>query len=167
MRKWVLSSSWMLCSPQERRALVDRGVLPEAFRGPSQPPHSRKSNAGDDNSINIVSHSITNHQSPGGLWDRWGTAKGVGAHDPRAGGGERQLEGGVQSLENCRSKPDGANVDQPTRGDIVVHIPSTSPLSSLKQGSTSDAEMLAEAAMLREHRNRLENRMVTFVLNNL
>ena len=29
-----------------------------------------------------------------------------------------------------------------------------------KQGSTSDAEMLAEAAMLREHRNRLENRMV-------
>ena len=28
------------------------------------------------------------------------------------------------------------------------------------QGSTSDAEMLAEAAMLREHRNRLENRMV-------
>jgi len=28
------------------------------------------------------------------------------------------------------------------------------------EGSTSDAEMLAEAAMLREHRNRLENRMV-------
>ena len=31
----------------------------------------------------------------------------------------------------------------------------------MKQGLTSDAEMLAEAAMLREHRNRLENRMVT------
>merc|ERR1719341_455474 len=28
------------------------------------------------------------------------------------------------------------------------------------EGLTSDAEMLAEAAMLREHRNRLENRMV-------
>ena len=34
----------------------------------------------------------------------------------------------------------------------------------MKQGSTSDAEMLAEAAMLREHRNRLENRMVTIIL---
>ena len=33
----------------------------------------------------------------------------------------------------------------------------------MKQGSTSDAEMLAEAAMLREHRNRLENRMVTII----
>ena len=53
----------MFCFPQERRALVDRGVLPEAFRGPSQPPHSRKSNAGDNNNnVIIVSNFITNHQ---------------------------------------------------------------------------------------------------------
>jgi hypothetical protein len=32
--------------------------------------------------------------------------------------------------------------------------------------ATTDAEMLAEAAMLREHRNRLENRMVVLEEHN-
>ena len=85
-----------------------------------------------------------------------------------------QLLGGVQPLENCWGKPDGANGDQPARGIllilitiivivIVIVIVTTIIIVTIimKQGSTSDAEMLAEAAMLREHRNRLENRMVT------
>ena len=79
-----------------------------------------------------------------------------------------QLLGGVQPLENCWGKPDGANGDQPARGIllilitiIVIVIVIVIVTIIMKQGSTSDAEMLAEAAMLREHRNRLENRMVT------
>ena len=46
---------------------------------------------------------------------------------------------------------------------IIIIISVT--IIMMKQGSTSDAEMLAEAAMLREHRNRLENRMVTIILS--
>ena len=89
-----------------------------------------------------------------------------------------QLLGGVQPLENCWGKPDGANGDQPARGillilitiiviviviviDIAIVTTIIIVTIIMKQGSTSDAEMLAEAAMLREHRNRLENRMVT------
>ena len=43
----------------------------------------------------------------------------------------------------------------------------TSPCAGPGQqepGANSDAEMLAEAAMLREHRNRLENRKVSDLL---
>ena len=84
-----------------------------------------------------------------------------------------QLLGGVQPLENCWGKPDGANGDQPARGILLILIIIIIIVIAIiivtiiivtiimKQGSTSDAEMLAEAAMLREHRNRLENRMVT------
>ena len=89
-----------------------------------------------------------------------------------------QLLGGVQPLENCWGKPDGANGDQPARGILliliiiiiiiiiiiviaIIIVTIIIVTIIMKQGSTSDAEMLAEAAMLREHRNRLENRMVT------
>ena len=46
------------------------------------------------------------------------------------------------------------------QGSTCCPEPGLKNVQMAKQGSTSDAEMLAEAAMLREHRNRLENRMV-------
>ena len=84
------------------------------------------------------------------------------------------VSGGVQPLEDCRSEPDGTNGDwEPAGGNslfifiiidiiiiIITIIITITIIAIIIKGSTSDAEMLAEAAMLREHRNRLENRMV-------